>query len=574
MSYQGISIREAIDRINNGWFLPALQRPYVWGSRHDNEKYICKLFDSLLKGYPIGGLIVWRTREEIPYREFVKHYEPGNYKELEQQGVHGRDKWLIYDGQQRLQTLYSCLNYTFHSKVLVFDMLDDPTSNNDPEETGFFFVEKNTDLEQNVIGMNELFSKKPDDEKRVYRKAILSRIDDVTEKQEALVENNLDRLWDVFVKNGRGSLAYFEVNTSDSRVVDEIFIRLNTGGVALSLADILFSRIKANTPRFEEQLQQFSEDILATTGGYLFDAYNILQVIYLLEKKGVRVDPKKVKKDELGRFNTTWEQLERPLESFFSDYLYGQFKINRSSIIPRNLALLPIVVYFYEIYRMGKTFRDIDSSNLTKIDKYFIKSQINDWNLQSFIDNFSRIISEEAVACKGLFDFPLDKIESFVAASTRSKRDTDLLESTFIDYRWFALKILTPAREYLFTVDYKGRFNPEIDHIFPQRLKGCDRNYEDAVDIIWNMQPMKGQVNLFKSNIHPKLFFTDKATNRKGDQVVGSKYVSEYDFLFPVTQSGQIDVADSIWDDPISFIAERKRRMIDFLKTRYDLVLK
>lgn len=574
MSYQGISIREAIDSINNGWFLPALQRPYVWGSRHDNEIYICKLFDSLLKSYPIGGLIVWKTREKIPYREFEKHYKPGIYKELEDQGVHGRDKWLIYDGQQRLQTLYSCLNYTFNGKVLVFDMLHDPASNNDPEETGFTFVEKNSDLEPNVIRMNELFSKQPDDEKRIYRKEILSRIDEVTEKQEALVENNLDRLWDVFVKDGRDSLAYFEVNTSDSKVVDEIFIRLNTGGVALSLADILFSRIKANIPRFEEQLQEFSKDILGITGGYLFDAYNILQVIYLLEKRGVRVDPKKVKDNELGKFKTTWEKLEHPLQSFFSDYLYGQFKVNQSSIIPRHLALLPIVVYFYEIYSKGKTFRDIDSNNLTKINKYFIKSQINDWNLQSFIDNFSRIILEEAMACKGLFDFPLDKIESFVAASTRSKRDTDLLESTFVDYRWFALKVLTPARAYLFTPDYRGRFNPEIDHIFPQKLQGRDKTYEDAVDIIWNMQPMKGQINLFKSNIHPKLFFTNQATNKKGDQVVGSKYLSEYEFLFPVTQSGEIDFGDPIWDDPISFISKRREKMIDFLKTRYDLVLK
>ncbi len=49
---------------SNGWFLPAVQRPYVWGSRYENELYICKLFDSLLRGYPIGGLIIWNTRRK------------------------------------------------------------------------------------------------------------------------------------------------------------------------------------------------------------------------------------------------------------------------------------------------------------------------------------------------------------------------------------------------------------------------------------------------------------------------------------------------------------------------------
>ena len=48
MSYLTISVKEAVGNINaqnNGWFLPAVQRPYVWGSRYESEKYICKLFD-------------------------------------------------------------------------------------------------------------------------------------------------------------------------------------------------------------------------------------------------------------------------------------------------------------------------------------------------------------------------------------------------------------------------------------------------------------------------------------------------------------------------------------------------
>ena len=120
MSYLGISVKEAINSINNGvngWFLPAIQRPYVWGSRYENELYICKLFDSILKGYPIGGLIIWNTEEPIPYREFIKDYLPGELPKLVDKGLHGRkDKWLIYDGQQRLQTLYSCLKHTFNEK--------------------------------------------------------------------------------------------------------------------------------------------------------------------------------------------------------------------------------------------------------------------------------------------------------------------------------------------------------------------------------------------------------------------------------------------------------------------------
>jgi len=577
MSYLGISVKEAINNINNGvngWFLPAIQRPYVWGSRYENEMYICKLFDSILKSYPIGGLIVWNTEEEVPYREFITDYHPGKTPKSVDKGLHGRkDKWLIYDGQQRLQTLYSCLKHTFHNKILVYDLLFDLNNGNEPEETGFSFVEKNSDLPWNFIRMNELFSKQPDAERRTYRKSILSRKEDITEKEEELIENNIDILWDVFVKTDAKSLAYFPIKTSNEKVVNEVFERLNTGGMALSLADLLFSEIKSEYYDFEEKLQGCSKNIYNITGkGYLFNAYNILQLIYLLVKKGVRVDPKKVKQNEINAFKITWDKLERPLQSFFSDYLWGQFKINNNSIIPRNLALLPIMVYFYEIFNKGFGFKNITGQNLQKINKYFIKSQINDWNLQSFIDNFSRIISEQSNNSDGLFEFPIELIEAFI--SIKRKRNAEIYEDAFIGYNWFALKIMTPERIYQFEPDIKGRFNPEIDHIFPQKLKDQDKEYENTVNIVWNMQPTKGEINGYKANIHPKLFFTDQITNKKGDRIIGSKYVTEYDFLFPLNENNQIEFNNSIWERPIDFINERRNEMIDFLKTKYDIKFK
>lgn len=51
MSYLGMSVKEAVENVNsnvNGWFLLSVQRPYVWGSRYESEKYIAKLFDSIL----------------------------------------------------------------------------------------------------------------------------------------------------------------------------------------------------------------------------------------------------------------------------------------------------------------------------------------------------------------------------------------------------------------------------------------------------------------------------------------------------------------------------------------------
>ena len=518
-------------------------------------------------------MIVWNTEEEIPYREFISDYLPGEIPKLVDKGLHGRkDKWLIYDRQQRLQTLFSCLKYSFHGKILVYDLLFDLNNGNDPEETGFSFIEKNSDVDWNYIRMNELFSKLPDDDSD-YEDELLNRNTDISSIDRKIVKKHIKQLWKIFVDTDKKSLAYFPIQTSDEKVVNEVFERLNTGGMALSLADLLFSKIKSEYYDFEEKLQGCSKNIYNSTGkGYLFNAYNILQLIYLVVKKAVRIDPKKVKPNEILFFKETWDKLETPLLSFFSGYLWGQFKINNNSIVPRNLALLPIIVYFYEVFNKGFKFKDFSSENLKKINQYFIKSQINDWNLQSFIDNFCRIIVDKSQNSTSLFDFPLAEIQGFI--SEKQKRNIDIYENTFVGYTWFSLKILTPERVYQFEPDMKGRFNPEIDHVFPQKLKDRTQEYENTVDIVWNMQSTKGEINGFKTNIHPKLFFTDKATNRNGDKLIGSKYVNEYDFLFPTNSNNQIVFDDNIWDNPIDFIKERRIKMQDFLKTKYDISFK
>lgn len=577
MSYLAISVKEALQRINNsvnGWFLPAVQRPYVWGSRHENEVYICKLFDSILKRYPIGGLIIWNCEENVAYREFIKDYIPGETAKLAEIGLYGKkDKCLIYDGQQRLQTLYSCLCYTFNGKVLIYNLLYNTEESYDSDEIGFSFVEKNTEIKWYQIRMNELFSKQPNEKKSDFRKAILSKNPTSGSAEEELIEKNIDDLWQIFVEIETKSLAYFPIQTTDENVVNEIFKRLNTGGMPLTQADMLFSTIKGYNElyNFEEELQNVAKEIFQKTGcGYQFNAYNILLVLYLLVKGSVRIDHH-VNENDILEFKTTWEKLKKPLVSFFDDYLWDQFKINNSSIIPRIYPLLPMIVYFYEIFNKGFSFKAITQINLKKINQYFIKSQINDWGLQTYVSHFSRIIRENTKKSEIISDFPLDKIENFI--QEKNQRNISISENTFVSYGWFALKILTPNRIYLFDPDIRGRFNPEIDHIFPIRMKDATKEYHQFVDIIWNMQPTKGVINGYKTNIHPKIFFTDKYFNTKGEQIIGSKYICDYDFL-PKDKNNQYDFNDPIWDNYKIFIENRRKEMKAYIENTYDIIIK
>lgn len=47
MTYASATIGSVIDDVNRKYFLPAIQRPYVWTAQQ-----VITLFDSLMKGYP------------------------------------------------------------------------------------------------------------------------------------------------------------------------------------------------------------------------------------------------------------------------------------------------------------------------------------------------------------------------------------------------------------------------------------------------------------------------------------------------------------------------------------------
>jgi uncharacterized protein with ParB-like and HNH nuclease domain len=47
MSYATITIGDLLADVNSRYFLPAIQRPFVWSSDQ-----VITLIDSLLKGYP------------------------------------------------------------------------------------------------------------------------------------------------------------------------------------------------------------------------------------------------------------------------------------------------------------------------------------------------------------------------------------------------------------------------------------------------------------------------------------------------------------------------------------------
>lgn len=91
-------LREVANKIHSGEYaIPAFQRNFVW-----KPAQIIDLFDSILNGFPIGTLILWKPlKEEIPPVKDIVTETISENPDAEH---------FILDGRQRCTAFYCCVN--------------------------------------------------------------------------------------------------------------------------------------------------------------------------------------------------------------------------------------------------------------------------------------------------------------------------------------------------------------------------------------------------------------------------------------------------------------------------------
>ena len=130
--------------------LPAIQREFVW-----NPKQICKLFDSLMQGFPVGSFLFWKieaaTSKKFRFFDFSREYHQRDNPHCPPLGK-APDGLVtaVLDGQQRLTALNVGLRGSlavkepnkwwnnpraFPVKKLYLDLLHQPT----PDEEGAIY---------------------------------------------------------------------------------------------------------------------------------------------------------------------------------------------------------------------------------------------------------------------------------------------------------------------------------------------------------------------------------------------------------------------------------------------------
>ena len=117
MKYQSETVGSILSRVNHDVFIPSIQRPYVW-----EPEQIVKLFDSLMRGYPINSFLFWELQPENfgdwDVYQFVRKFRQGNIHNDEATPSTDKPAILVLDGQQRLTSLLIGLmgSYTMRLK--------------------------------------------------------------------------------------------------------------------------------------------------------------------------------------------------------------------------------------------------------------------------------------------------------------------------------------------------------------------------------------------------------------------------------------------------------------------------
>jgi uncharacterized protein with ParB-like and HNH nuclease domain len=560
MSYHSKSISQVIDDIEfERAFLPAIQRKFVWP-----RWKIERLFDSLMRNYPIGSFLFWELKKEqaqnYVFYNFLKNYDERNPYNVRKDGSFRHGEIIgVLDGQQRLSSLYlgfqgshrerkkykkGLSDESFPQTFLYLNLLSLPyfinNQKDEPEEIRdepfeFSFLtqdeanqsSRNIDKEKsesvywfrvkNVLD----YSSEPDYYNKVDK--IVELLED--EKQIQSIINNK-----IVVKTGIERLHkrtldklinYFQVENADLDDILEIFIRVNSGGTILSKTDLLFSTIVATWEDGRDEIEAFIREINQIGDGFWFNNDFLMRSCLVLSDLPVLFKVNSFKSENVQLIKDNWESIKKALTKTvetISDFGFS------GSVLTSQNAVIVIAYHFMKGGNDSKT-------SIEGIRKYLLHSLLkNVYGGQGdqVIGAFRKALRVEGLEENDYTleskDFDFDKIASVRLPANKSlKIYNDDIEE-FLNYKkgansFFVLSLLYPHLRY-------SDVHFHQDHIHPDKgftnakLKAAEIDedkwaiWQEIKDTLPNLQMMEGKQNMSK-NAKPLNEWV-KGTNGRG----------------------------------------------------------
>ncbi len=307
-----------IDDVSSGRLkIPQFQRDFVWELRRSAE-----LLDSVIKGYPIGTFIFWKTKERLRSLRNVGNLslpdtEKGDYVNY------------VLDGQQRI----TCLFATFKGvkikrgdgKTEDFSKIYIDLEAKDDERIVITNLEGKD--QSKIIQLNELLYGELATLTK-YAKEYHTRLDEYRKR----------------INSYNYSVIYVDEVPID--VATEIFTRLNVGGKALSLFEIMVAKTYDYNRNFDlsEKFDMLLSSLREINYETISDA-NVLQLISLILTKECK--RKIILNLDKEQFITAWDNVVDAIQRAV-EYFRNYYRIPVSELLPYNALVVPFAYFFYK----------------------------------------------------------------------------------------------------------------------------------------------------------------------------------------------------------------------------------
>ncbi|MUV08467.1 DUF262 domain-containing protein [Helicobacter pylori] len=509
------TIKEVVDELNGRYFLPDIQREYVWLQNADGKK-IEQLFDSILRGYPISSFLFWKLPKEdiaksdeqdsdklnFQLYQFITNYDerkPHNEKiRIEQ--IKRDDLYIVLDGQQRLTSLYIGLKGTRTLKKK-WGKYDDP---NAYEEKRLYLNLKhqpNMDNPEDNYEF-EFRAKKPENDKEHF----WFKVGDILELKSVINyarEHELDDEESALLENLKNAfcteklISFFEETEKNLNKVLNIFIRVNSGGVKLSYSDLLMSILTASFSSDIRERMNELVDALKDKGFPNMGQDQVLKTCLLLIGKDTTFELKNFNKKNIKEIEDNWEKI--------TDSIYNAAELLKTFGYAGYLGsayILSSLAYFYFLKsKMNENDKEqaLKFVRNAQITSYFTSS--TDTKLNNIAHSMKEAQTFES------FNHNLAKHEKNPLKITNDMIE-EMVNYKYSDQVFPILQILYPHLNYKTTTFH-------IDHIYPkskfnEKNKKLDKDFYKWRDYLFNLQLLEGAENIAKKDKDPEVWLKEE----------------------------------------------------------------
>lgn len=524
----------------NELILPAIQREYVW-----KPSQVIKLFDSVLRGYPVGSFLSWKvlpeTVSKFKFYGFMKDYSGFDKKHNPVVDIPtDREVIAALDGQQRLTSLniglrgtYAYRNprawankaWSYPERRLYLNLLGEAPENEAGLKYHLAFL-TGEQIEQAAQDESKRWLLVADIFDAADPAAMMQLPAKYGVGNDATAVQIVGKPWQEVHHNQ--SLHFYEENDQDIERVLDIFVRVNSGGTVLSYSDLLMSIATAQWKDKDARAAVHElVDALNTTGqGFDFSQDTVLKSGLVLADVGdVGFKVKNFTTANMAILEAKWDDISTSLR--IAAELLSDFGLSDGTLTADSV-LIPVAYY---VHRRGltPTYRVSDKKE-DREDRAALRS----WVLRSLIvrgvwgsglDTLLRDL-REVIRQEGATRFPIEAIERTMALRGKSLEVTDALIEDILGLAYGGGRTWAVLATLFDHVDTRMQYHE--DHVFPRSqldaralkaVRGADgvRAYSDALidelvgkrDLLPNLELLPGPENIGKSDAAPDVWIAD-----------------------------------------------------------------